>query len=323
MHLNQLETFLWVAALRNFHAAARRLNLTQPGISARIAALESELGRRLLSRRGGRVTLTRDGDGFLRYAREVLRLTAVLRSKEASDAGGIATIRVGMVGTVARVLLPSLTERLLEKTPLANIELVIDSTANLQRQLANRDIDVAFLVGVIYEPSIRAIWIANLQLEWLGSAALSTHKTYRAKDLAEQRIVTFEAGTQISQEIEATLKQAKPGSEPQRIGCTSVEAIVELVRLGMGIGTLPAAAVQAEIDRGEIKVLPSTVRLPVFDIFACFPTDSPSNVGASIAEIAQRLCRPLAARCPATSQLRTVKTTRRTRPPSTSKPHSR
>lgn len=301
MHLNQLETFLWVAALRNFHAAARRLNLTQPGISARIAALEIELGRRLLSRRGGRVTLTREGDGFLRYAREVLRLTADLRSTEASGEASPGTVRVGMVGTVARFLLPHLTERLLAKAPQANIELVTDSTANLQRQLANRDIDVAFLVGVIYEPNIRATWIANLQLEWIASASLAVKKSYSARDLAEQRIITFEAGTQISQEVDLTLKQTKPGSTLQRVGCTSVEAIVELVRRGVGIGTLPAAAVRVEIDRGEIKVLASTVKLPVFDVFACFPTDSPSNVGASVADMAQRLCRPQATRRPRAS----------------------
>ena len=42
--LNQLEAFYWIARLGGFHAAATRLNLTQPTVSLRIRGLEEALG---------------------------------------------------------------------------------------------------------------------------------------------------------------------------------------------------------------------------------------------------------------------------------------
>ena len=49
--LNQLEAFYWIARLGGFHAAATRLNLTQPTVSLRIRGLEEALGRQALRAR--------------------------------------------------------------------------------------------------------------------------------------------------------------------------------------------------------------------------------------------------------------------------------
>lgn len=293
MHLNQLETFMWIATLRNFHAAAARLNLTQPGISARIAALELELGRRLFTRRKRKVALTKDGVDFLHYAQEVLRLTTSLRSTRSTPELRHQTLRIGMVDTLSHAILPALVRETMMRISSANVEITVDSTAHLQRMLANREIDIAFLVGVIYEPNIRAIWLADLQLEWLASPEIVAARptTYNLKDLIKHRIITFEAGTHVSHEIDALIGRKKL-TPTKRIGCTSVGMIREFVRQGLGIGTLPAAAAQAEIARNEIVILPTNVKLPAFDIFACYATDSPSDAGATIAEIGQRLCRP-------------------------------
>ena len=56
--LSQLETFLWIARLGSFHAAAERLGLSQPSISLRIRELERSLGTPLFHRRGRGVVLS-------------------------------------------------------------------------------------------------------------------------------------------------------------------------------------------------------------------------------------------------------------------------
>ncbi len=50
MNLRFIETFLWVARLGSFSAAAEKLNTTQASISNRIATLEAELGVKLFVR---------------------------------------------------------------------------------------------------------------------------------------------------------------------------------------------------------------------------------------------------------------------------------
>jgi DNA-binding transcriptional LysR family regulator len=50
LNLRFIETFVWVARLRSFTAAAEKLYTTQAAISARIATLEEDLGVKLFER---------------------------------------------------------------------------------------------------------------------------------------------------------------------------------------------------------------------------------------------------------------------------------
>lgn len=62
--------FLAVVETGSFTAAARRLNCTQPAVSAQIASLEASLGLQLFER-GRELVLTPSGENFLPYARRI------------------------------------------------------------------------------------------------------------------------------------------------------------------------------------------------------------------------------------------------------------
>ncbi|MPV86974.1 RHS repeat-associated core domain-containing protein [Ostreibacterium oceani] len=53
--IKQLEAFVWLAALKNFHKTAEKLYTTQPAISSRIAALETQLAVKLFERDAGQI----------------------------------------------------------------------------------------------------------------------------------------------------------------------------------------------------------------------------------------------------------------------------
>lgn len=61
-------TFREVAVRRSFSEAAEALALSQPAVSQHVAALEKQLGTRLLARGRGGVTLTPEGDLLLGHA---------------------------------------------------------------------------------------------------------------------------------------------------------------------------------------------------------------------------------------------------------------
>ncbi|MBX2835555.1 MAG: LysR family transcriptional regulator [Gammaproteobacteria bacterium] len=67
-----LSTFIAVAEARSFSKAAEQLFMTQPAVSKRIAALESELGVRLFDRGSRLMNLTEAGDILLRSARRII-----------------------------------------------------------------------------------------------------------------------------------------------------------------------------------------------------------------------------------------------------------
>ena len=71
MDINNLKAFIEVADKKSFSRSADSLQLTQPAVSKRIAALETELSARLFDRVGRSVHLTEAGRVLLPCARQI------------------------------------------------------------------------------------------------------------------------------------------------------------------------------------------------------------------------------------------------------------
>ncbi len=79
--MRRLEVFVAVAECGGFRAAAVRLGMAQPSVTAHVQALELESGGSLFDRRRGRgVILTDIGQTFLRHARQMLADAAGMTS---------------------------------------------------------------------------------------------------------------------------------------------------------------------------------------------------------------------------------------------------
>jgi DNA-binding transcriptional LysR family regulator len=74
LDLDLLRGFAAVAERGGFTAAGQALGLTQSAVSLKIKRLEELVGRRVLERTSRSVTLTRDGETLLAYARRILAL---------------------------------------------------------------------------------------------------------------------------------------------------------------------------------------------------------------------------------------------------------
>lgn len=72
MNIDHIESFLYVIEHKSIHKAAQALFLTQPTISARIKALEGNLGTQLFTRHGRSLQLTAQGESFIPYAKKIV-----------------------------------------------------------------------------------------------------------------------------------------------------------------------------------------------------------------------------------------------------------
>lgn len=84
MNLRFVEAFYWVATLKSVSRAAEKLFLTQSAMSARVAALEEELGALLLDRRDKQFRLTVAGTRFMTYAQKLLELQREVKAEMGS-----------------------------------------------------------------------------------------------------------------------------------------------------------------------------------------------------------------------------------------------
>src|SRR4051794_19013597 len=106
MDSRRLLTFRAVAHERSFSAAARALALTQPAVSQQVAALERELGARLLDREPGGLRLTPAGEVLLGHADAVAARLELARAQLAELGADPRRRRGGSPGARAALVPP-------------------------------------------------------------------------------------------------------------------------------------------------------------------------------------------------------------------------
>jgi molybdate transport repressor ModE-like protein len=122
MEVRQLSALVAIADHGTFSAAAKALFTVQSNVSSHIARLERELGTTLVDRAHG--GLTDDGQLVVDRARRILREMEDIAADLAPVDGQVAgDVRLGMLGTTARWLLPRLLSALHARHP--NVRAVV------------------------------------------------------------------------------------------------------------------------------------------------------------------------------------------------------
>ena len=139
----QLTAFLAVVRHGSVTAAAQELYVTQPSVSAAVAALERELGVELTERAGRNVRPTAAGREYARYASHVVGLL-----KEGSEvagrvaAGAEQRLRLAAVLTAGEHLMPALIQNFREHRPELHLSLSVANRQEVFRSLAAHEVDL-------------------------------------------------------------------------------------------------------------------------------------------------------------------------------------
>src|SRR5882757_7463317 len=147
--IRQMRYFVVLAETLHFGRAAERLHLTQPPLSRQIAALEQELGVRLLERHSRQAVLTRAGQRFLEDSRAVLAaFDQACRNARLADRGELGELSVGFMMHAAFTVVPGLARRYVTAYPGIDLKLreAMPSTL-VDEVLAGR-----FDAGILFPP---------------------------------------------------------------------------------------------------------------------------------------------------------------------------
>ena len=144
MEVRQLRALVAIADHGSFSAAADALLTVQSNVSAHIKKLEQELNTTLIDRSSGALTST--GELALGRARRALtELEALESDVRALQHDVTGTVRVGIIGTTARWLVPQLLNVAPQRFPDLRLVFVESTTTTLETQLDSGHVDVAVL----------------------------------------------------------------------------------------------------------------------------------------------------------------------------------
>ena len=141
MDFKQIRYFVAVAEAGSFSAGARRAFVTQPTLSAAIAALEAELGFSLLERHARGVRLTPRGEEVLETSRSILRKAEQLKAVSGGKPSG-RPLRLGILPTIPPAFVAQCIDRLRAIEPGRLWRSEDAPFAKLQQRLANGRYDV-------------------------------------------------------------------------------------------------------------------------------------------------------------------------------------
>jgi DNA-binding transcriptional LysR family regulator len=144
MDLKQLSALVAIADTGSFSAAADALSTVQSNISAHVKKLERELATELVDRSSGE--LTEAGRLVVARSRRArAELEALMSDILALRQDVAGTVRIGIIGTTARWLVPQLLDLVPDRFPLLTLVFVESTTTALDGQLGSGQVDVAVL----------------------------------------------------------------------------------------------------------------------------------------------------------------------------------
>jgi DNA-binding transcriptional LysR family regulator len=249
MELHQLEYFVAVAEEASFTRAAERVHVAQPGVSAQVRRLESDLGQRLLDRSGRSVRLTEAGSAVLPFARAALDAVAKARLAVDELAGLVrGQVTVGMVSGCALPVLAELLASFHKQYPGVAIALTEDNSDRLIEMLKDGRLDLA-LIGSSGEPADQGISTAVLIDEELVAAVppghpLASAGTLTIKALRDVPLVCLPRGTGVRAALDAACAAA--GFEPRIVfEASALPMVVTMAAQGLGLAVVPASVANA------------------------------------------------------------------------------
>lgn len=164
MDIEQIRTFLSVAANGSFLEAANRLYVTQSTVSTRIQRLEAYLGVTLFVRNRSGAALTLPGKRFLQHAKSLLLTLEQARHDIGLPSRYRASITIGARIALWEALLPQWLDVIRREVPDISIRSAIGFEEGLMRRLIEGSIDI----GMMYTPQHNS----GLQIEHLFDETL-------------------------------------------------------------------------------------------------------------------------------------------------------
>jgi LysR family transcriptional regulator, regulator of the ytmI operon len=276
MEFRHLQTFQSIAQEGSFLKAAEKLQYAQSTITLHIQQLEAELGVKLFSRRGKRTELTVAGRTLRDHADQLLHRAANLQQTMTDlVAGEAGHLRIGSIEPVASVHLPALLVQFCHEHPKVRLTLEVGVTQLISQHVATGSLDLAICSppSANLDLTFELLFYDPIALLIPDTNPLITLDEISASSLDKERLILTEEHCPYRNIFEKAL--LSEGVNPfSGIEVMSLEALKQMVRYGLGIGIVPAAAIASPPQNTIVRSISGLdLKLPVGIVFqpeACF-----------------------------------------------------
>jgi LysR family transcriptional regulator for metE and metH len=237
--------------------AGTRLHLTQSALSHRLRIVESRLGTPLFQRLGKRMVLTPAGERVLSSAHRVLdELGRAEDELRVMAHQGTGVLRLCTQCYTGYHWLPPLLRTFHDKHPRVDVRIAVEATYRPIDALLANEIDLAVLTASVEDRRllVRPLFDDEMLIVVGPDHALASRAYIEPADLAGEHLLVYNSDRRDSFVFTQILEPA--GVEPARVSRVPLtEAVIELVKAGMGVAVLARWAVEPAIAAGAVRAL--------------------------------------------------------------------
>ncbi|WP_333713826.1 hydrogen peroxide-inducible genes activator [Yoonia sp.] len=255
--MRQLAYLVALSEARHFRKAAEAIGISQPSLSLQIGNLETVLGVQLVERGRGPVTLTPEGrEVLVRAARAVDEVRRIVDLTSSLKSGMAGTIRLGTTPTIGPYLMPYVVQRLHARYPDLRLYIREVAPRDLRGELLTGSLDVILtqLPEGGADLTTRRLFREPLLLAIPDDHPLAERQDITEADLLDLNVLSIGPDYALHAQIAALCHQHGAIIASDYEG-TSLDAIRQMVGMGMGVAFLPRLYARSEIEGRDSNVI--------------------------------------------------------------------
>jgi DNA-binding transcriptional LysR family regulator len=262
MKLRSLEAFCAAVEEGTISGAARRMYLSQPSVSERLAELEREAHVPLLKRSRQGVQPTEQGALLYEHARKVLdeihaldRVLQTLRTKRDMR------LRFAASSTLGEHLLPEWLGEFRKKMPKTSPEVFVGNTQEVVQMVGKGEVAFGVIEGEEhYHSAIESLPLLDDELVVVVTPGHPwTRRGIIVEDLPKEPFISREKGSGTREVIERALREMGDVSLNIQMEIGSTSGIKEAIEAGLGFSILSRAAIRLEVRAGNLAIADGVV----------------------------------------------------------------
>ncbi|MDQ5810661.1 MAG: LysR family transcriptional regulator [Actinomycetota bacterium] len=256
MLYRQLECFLAVARLGNVSRAAEEMFLTQPTLTARLKALEEEVGDQLFVRTSRGMRLTEAGKEFVPYAERCVGSFEEGRRHltELREASG-GRLVLGASPGVGTYALPGLLERFAAAYPRVSVSVRTGHSEDILEMTLREEVQLG-LTRAMRHPEIESLHLYEDELVLVVDPGHRFTKRSSADlaEIGEEQLIFFDHDSSYFEQTHALFRNAGI-RELRTMEVDNIEAAKRMVEHRLGVAFLPRTAVVRSVAAGNLSLI--------------------------------------------------------------------
>ncbi len=250
LNLKSLQVFVDVIAHGSFTAAAEHHEITQPAVSFHIRQLEERFGVALIERIGRRAIPTAAGSELLRHATRIdTAVEEMIATMTRFVPGNAGRLRIGTGAIPCIALLPPILRALRSTMPFLEITVMTGNSLDIVRAIEEDHIDVGIVTLPVAGRRLATRPLLDNEIIVLAPVGMELPDEVGPMDLLDHPPILFVAEGVTRTLIDTWFANASVSFHPA-MSLGSVEAILELVQMGLGCALLSRMALKSEIPAG-------------------------------------------------------------------------